>query len=254
MGSYGRLSTAFYDADKPFAPADAVDFYHARAVRSVGPVLEPMCGSGRFLLPLLQAGVPVEGVDGSADMLAACRARAERLGLAPTLYEQSFEELSLPKLYGLAFIPSGSLGLIHRQSSLRSCLKGLRRHLSSDASLLIELVDADASDSEDNDSGSRSVDLSGDRKITYAWRSTFRRDDRTLHFDSRYQLREADAVLAEESEALSLRLYTSQEIVDELSRAGFSNARKLPTTDETTWLRESGCSLFECNVPGNPPS
>jgi SAM-dependent methyltransferase len=254
MGSYGRLSTAFYDADKPFAPADAVDFYRARAVRSVGPVLEPMCGSGRFLLPLLEAGVPIEGVDGSADMLAACRSRAERLGLAPTLYQQSLEELALPKLYGLAFIPSGSLGLIHRRSSLGSSLRGLRRHLNPDASLLIELVDADSPESDTNGSGSRSVDLAGNRSITYAWRTTFHRGDRTVHFDSHYQLREADTVLAEESEELALGLYTSREILDELHRAGFTNAHRLPTTDETSWLRESGCSLFECKVPGNPPT
>ena len=109
MESYGKLCTAYYDLDKPFAPSDALAFYQARAAQSSGPVLEPMCGSGRFLIPLLQAGIPIEGVDASREMLAACALRAAGLGLTPKLYEQALEKLSLPQRYSLAFIPVGPL-------------------------------------------------------------------------------------------------------------------------------------------------
>jgi len=56
MAAYGSLCTEFYDLDKPSAPADALAFYVERARKAGGRVLEPMCGSGRFLLPMSLAG------------------------------------------------------------------------------------------------------------------------------------------------------------------------------------------------------
>jgi hypothetical protein len=47
-----------------------------------------MCGSGRFLLPLLEHGFSIDGVDASDDMLQACRVNGERRGLTPNLYKQ----------------------------------------------------------------------------------------------------------------------------------------------------------------------
>ena len=101
MESYGKLCTAYYDLGKPFLASDALAYYQAKAAESSGPVLEPMCGSGRFLIPLLQAGIPIEGVDASREMLAACALRGAGLGLTPTLYEQALEKLSLPQRLSL---------------------------------------------------------------------------------------------------------------------------------------------------------
>jgi SAM-dependent methyltransferase len=251
MNSYGRLSTAFYDRDKPAAPPDAVAYYLARARGSNGPVLEPMCGSGRFLLPLLQAGVALEGVDASPEMLAACRCRADALGLTATLYEQPLESLSLPRRYGLAFVPAGSLGLIHPRASLRACLRALRRHLGPGATLLVELLDKAAYEADANDSGARFVDADIGRKIHYEWQATHDRSSGTVRFDGRYRLRDGEKLLAEESEEIVLTLYSSAEVADELHLAGFSGAHAVPATTGMSWLQESGCSLYECTVPSN---
>ena len=254
MGSYGRLSTAFYDLDKPAAPRDAVAFYRRRAAQAIGPVLEPMCGSGRFLLPLLQAGIPIEGVDASAEMLTACRLKAADLGLVPKLYEQSLEELALPRRYGFAFVPSGSLGLIHRMAGLRAGLRRLRRHLCPNATLFLELMAAETFEPTSAGAGARSVDTGDGRSIRYAWRSTSDPGRRTVHYDSRYQLSEDDKVLAEESESLVLRMYTAEEVLHELHLAGFSDGCVVPTTDDMAWLRESECHLYECKVPASEAS
>lgn len=248
MTPYGELSAAFYDLDKPCAPSDALAFYRARAVQASGLVLEPMCGSGRFLVPLLQSGIPIEGLDASAAMLAACRQRARALGLAPTLYEQPLEQLDLPRRYSLAFIPAGSLGLIHQPESLRACLRQLNRHLSPSASLIFELDDCDVSAKDSGDFGSKSVTAHDGRSIVYEWRSTRDSENRTIHYDSRYQLREGDSVLAEELEKLVLKLYTSEEMFDELHRAGFADPHVALKSNETSWLRDGGCSLYECTV------
>src|SRR5438128_1166120 len=75
----------------------------ARARAANGPVLEPMCGSGRFLLALLAAGIDVDGIDASAAMLDACRRHAAARGLAPSLHAAALERLALPRRYALAF-------------------------------------------------------------------------------------------------------------------------------------------------------
>lgn len=249
MGSYGRLSTAFYDLDKPAAPADAIAYYLDRARQSEGPVLEPMCGSGRFLLPLLQAGVPIDGVDMSPEMLAACRRRAEALGLVATLHEQSLDALSLPRRYGLAFIPSGSLGLIPTKEAFRASLRALRRHLARGATLLVELVDEVAFGAESGAEGSRAVVVEGGVGIHYAWRMTRDPGSDTVHWSGRYQRCDAGSVLAEESEEIVLRLYGAREFLAELQSAGFVNARIVEATDAMAWLRESGCTLYACEAP-----
>ncbi len=250
MNCYGKLSTAFYDLDKPAAPPDAVAYYLSRALQSNGPVLEPMCGSGRFLLPLLQAGVAIEGVDISREMLTACRRRAKVLGLIPTLHEQSVDSLSLPRQYGFAFAPSGSLGLIQPKEGFRACLRALRRHLTSGATLLVELVDQVAFAADPSPAGSRHVAVEGDRRIHYEWHMTRDPSSDAVHWSGKYRLLEADSLLAEESEEIVLQMYSSEAVLHELQHAGFAGAHVVQPTERMSWLKESGCTLYACKVAG----
>jgi SAM-dependent methyltransferase len=70
----------YYDADDG-AFADDVPFYCELARRTGGPILEAMCGSGRLLVPLAQAGYRVVGIDRSARMLALARDKLLAAGL-----------------------------------------------------------------------------------------------------------------------------------------------------------------------------
>jgi 2-polyprenyl-3-methyl-5-hydroxy-6-metoxy-1,4-benzoquinol methylase len=74
------------------------------------PALDLGCGTGRLLLPYLQAGLDVDGVDYSRDMLEQCQQRAEREGLAPKLYQQTMHELDLPRRYKTIYA-CGVIGL-----------------------------------------------------------------------------------------------------------------------------------------------
>ncbi len=74
--------------------------YYQRAIERYGqPALDVACGTGRLLLPYLRAGLDVDGCDVSPDMLALCRDKAVREGLAPRLYQQAMHELDLPRMY-----------------------------------------------------------------------------------------------------------------------------------------------------------
>ena len=62
MTAYGRLCTKVYDITKPFASGSELDFYKQHLQKSA-LILEPMCGSRRLLVPLLQEGFTVHGLD-----------------------------------------------------------------------------------------------------------------------------------------------------------------------------------------------
>ncbi|MEN9577904.1 MAG: hypothetical protein RJA70_913, partial [Pseudomonadota bacterium] len=138
MSQYGKLATEFYQLDKPEAQPDAFDFYASFAREARGPIHEPLCGSGRFLLPLLAEGLDISGSDASAHMLDACSARAERLGLSPELSQQRLETLSLARAPSLMFIPSGSFALLLDDDLVRSALRRAYEVLAPGGLFLVE--------------------------------------------------------------------------------------------------------------------
>jgi SAM-dependent methyltransferase len=103
-----------------------------------GPALDAGCGAGRLLLPLLRAGLDVDGCDVSADMIAVCREKAEAEGLAPNLYVQAMQELDLPRRYR-TIVVCGSFGLGSDREQDRQALQRLRDHLEPGGTLLLDI-------------------------------------------------------------------------------------------------------------------
>jgi SAM-dependent methyltransferase len=113
---------------------------YQRAMQELpGRVLELGCGTGRLLLPYVQSGLPVEGLDASADMLAICRAKAEQAGLTPVLYQQDMQAFSLPSTYTTVFVAAGSFGLLTNRDDVRATLQCCYQHLEPGGQLLIAL-------------------------------------------------------------------------------------------------------------------
>lgn len=139
---YRRLLTEAYDLDKPQAPPEELAFHRAEVEAHGTPALELMSGSARFLAPLLAAGLDVDGVDASADMLAAAEHRCAGLPLgAPPLrqYQQVLHELDLPRRYAYAFCAAGSFGLVVRDEEVAGSLHRIRDHLLPGGRVLLEV-------------------------------------------------------------------------------------------------------------------
>lgn len=136
---YRRLLTQAYDIDKPSAPPEELAFYRAHVEQARGPVLEVMCGSGRFLVPLLQAGADIDGVDASEDMLDACRQRCQSLGLSTDLSLQELEQLEVRRAYELILCGGGSFGLLADIGDAEAALRRMRDALAPGGSLLLEV-------------------------------------------------------------------------------------------------------------------
>jgi hypothetical protein len=225
MAAYGPLCQAFYDADKPCAGDAEVAWYLDRLPRDAGPVLEPMCGSGRLLIPLAARGLAVHGVDNSAAMLDACRARLAAAGLDATLVRQDVAALNLPFRYGAAFVAAGSFQLLTDPSRARATLARLRAHLVPPRLLLMDLFVPGAAIHRPGapEIEVRSVRDARGARITLRSESTVDADARLLSMRLRYERRAADGTIEREDESLAITWYDEDEIRSLLGASGFDD-------------------------------
>ena len=111
--------------------------YFQTFVEAGQPALDVACGTGRLLIPYLQAGLDVDGCDISPDMLALCRERAEREGLSPNLYQQAMHELDLPRRYRTIYV-CGGFGLGGNRDHDEVALRRIYEHLEPGGALVLD--------------------------------------------------------------------------------------------------------------------
>jgi SAM-dependent methyltransferase len=116
----------------------AIDFYVGLAREAKGPVLDIGCGTGRILLPCMQAGADVDGLDLSEAMLNTLRQKAAALHLAPGLYRADMSDFRLPRRYALIMITFNAF--IHNltQETQLRCLELCRQHLAPEGVLVFD--------------------------------------------------------------------------------------------------------------------
>ncbi len=103
--------------------------YFKKLIESSGqPALDLGCGTGRLLLPCLQAGLDVDGCDYSQDMLSFCESQANLAGLSPRLYAQAMHELDLPRRYRTIFA-CGVVGLGGERQLTMKAMQRCYEHL-----------------------------------------------------------------------------------------------------------------------------
>jgi SAM-dependent methyltransferase len=105
------------------------EFYLGLAREANGPVLEVACGTGRILLPCLQQGVDIEGLDLFEPMLKTLRGKAAALGLSPRLHQADMSDFRLPRRFALVMIPFNAFIHNMTQEAQMSCLQRCREHL-----------------------------------------------------------------------------------------------------------------------------
>ncbi|SEM12290.1 Methyltransferase domain-containing protein [Mesobacillus persicus] len=137
---YGRLSSEVYNLDKPVGHSFGdIEFYQERLFSCEGKVLEPATGTGRILIPLLEAGFDVEGFDSSVEMLTVCRDNCEVRGLAPKLFEANMESFNLDSRYDAIILPAGTFLLIDDRERSINTLRNFHHHLSDGGKLILDL-------------------------------------------------------------------------------------------------------------------
>jgi SAM-dependent methyltransferase len=247
MSQYGKLSTEFYALDKSDAPPDAFEFYEAFAREARGPIHEPMCGSGRFLLPLLVQGFDISGSDSSPNMLDVCRARAKKVGLSPLLSQQLLEELSCEPAPSLIFIPSGSFGLLLDDVIVLAALRQVHEVLAAGGTFLVEAERLLPSAPEVSGAwGGRWVERSDGAKLILSWLNQYSGSANLTTSVHRYELVKDGQLLGVEYDDFRVRSYESEEFRSLLERAGFENIAALKPYARAPADESDEAIVFHC--------
>lgn len=103
------------------------------------PALEICCGTGLPLLDLLEAGLDVEGVDASKDMLEICEAKASKRGLRVTLHHAKMQDFKMLRSFSSVYIANGSITLLPSDDDLRQTLRMITECLDPGGVVLFDL-------------------------------------------------------------------------------------------------------------------
>ncbi len=246
LNSYLSLCAEFYDLIRPHPPEDAYAFYRTYVVNAGGVAMEPMCGSGRFLLPLLKENFEVIGFDASKHMLSALHAKAKIQHLKPEVWQGFVEDLNRTQRYNLIFIPSGSFGHLINFDSVKKSLKVFYDHLNDDGILLFE---AETSKIVPDQLGvwRGIVCHKPDGNFILVNRLTTYENNVCYSID-RYELVEKGQIIQTEIESFNVRIYDEPLVlIDMLKEVGFKEIKTIKAFDSSLSPDEDDSSIvYEC--------
>ena len=212
-------------------------FWRATIERQGGPALDVGCGTGRLLLDYLSAGLDVDGVDNSPEMLAICRAKARAAGLdvGDRLFEQSMDTLGLPRRYATIFVPSLSFQLLTDLAVAKRALARFRDHLAPSgvlvASFKVKLWPGRRTPAQMQWSDWFKLGEAPrpcDGLVIRRWiREKYDHVDQLEHEENRYELLRDGVVVETEQHRRSpcVRWWTQAQAVETFEAAGFADVR-----------------------------
>jgi SAM-dependent methyltransferase len=223
--AYKILCTEFYDLDKPFAHGEEVKFY--KEILRNKSVLEAMCGSGRLLISLLRAGIKVDGLDYSSEMLARCREKLKNEDLTSTLYEQDIANLNLPQKYDALIIAIGSFQLFHPREHALEILTKLKEVLNSGGQIFLETFVPWEVLYENKEHEENEKTIIIDPHTTLHHRSINQADKfyQFYKYKGFYKKSQKGVPLQTEEEEFYVNWYYRYEMVYFLEKAGFQNVK-----------------------------
>jgi SAM-dependent methyltransferase len=188
-----------------------------------GLSLEVGCGSGRLLLPLLQKGHEVEGLELSPEMLELCRKAAADLAREPVLYQGDMTSFDPGKRYRSLLLPAFTLQLA---SDPPATLAHLHTLLEPGGVIYLSVFIPFAELHKELPEGEwyedHRIPWAEDRSAVIDTRHKLNRKERILEREHRYRLLKPDGgVEAEHVSRQTLRWFTARQLHGMLMKAGF---------------------------------
>lgn len=172
---YKKLHAEWYElVSGSMGRSKEIDFLAAK-IKSLGePALELGSGTGKILIPLLEQGYDIIGIDTSEDMTARCLAACKAKNLKVQIHEQSMLEFDLPLEFSLIFLDSGGLGLFTEDQNIQATFKRVKAHLKPGGAFIydFELV-PDAYEDTNRWTGDW---ICGPDDVVIAWRKRMKHD------------------------------------------------------------------------------
>jgi hypothetical protein len=194
----------------------AMPFEMGRTLLAAG---QPAAGTGRILIPLLEAGHEVEGLDSSPQMLTLCRQHCHDRGLDPPLREADMTVHVRLAAFHAVIIPAGSIALLDGRKATLQALTCFRDSLIPGGHLFVDVpVPRPEADPQ---------------AMRYWWRGSYLWTLQTMHTEYhpvanqttrflRYDKWQDGALHTTELQIFRMQHWSSQDFGELLAEAGFT--------------------------------
>lgn len=216
---YGKLCAETYEVLHAEAPEDELAFYLSYA-HAGDKILEPMCGSGRFLIPFMEHGFDITGIDLSEEMLSALYRKAPRAHA----FKGDILKFDSDAPYDYIFISSGSFSLFTDEGAADRVLVKLRSLLAPGGKMVIA---AESMAGAHNGDGSyrlvSAIPLDDGGELRFSSMDRYDAKNQMQHSPGRYELYRDGEPAESEWMDFQIRLYRFGELEQRLERAGFAS-------------------------------
>lgn len=222
--NYQALCVIYYDLDKPFPPYEEYHFYLSYLEKYKDDILEPMCGSGRFLIPLLKAGYQIDAFDASIPMLNALKMQINKENLSLNYSCCLFNEFVFHKKYNLIYIPSASLSLLYQKNEFEKAIKIIYDNLQNTGSFVFEVETPEILEKSKLDFkliSNHFIAINENEKIIGSF-INHSYINNILTISCRYDLIQNDIMTRTEFEDITIKLFTYEKIISILEKIGFT--------------------------------
>jgi SAM-dependent methyltransferase len=250
INRYGAIAAEIYDIDKPIGSLPDTNFHLERLAGIDGPILEPACGTGRTLVPLLDAAHDVKGFDASPEMLQRCRDRCEARGFTPDLSQQLFEDFRYAEAFAAIIVPAGTFTLIDDVAVAMAVLRRFRDHLRPGGLLVIDMPSLGSLAAPARDDRRSWTAENGDLLTLEGIRVATDWFSQTISANLRYERWRDHALIETHLEPMSQRYWGVNEFALALGAAGFADVQVHGNFDRQRGPRSSDRSFtFEASRP-----
>ncbi|MFA1548224.1 class I SAM-dependent methyltransferase [Actinomadura chokoriensis] len=133
--SFGPEASKRYDVEDHRGDEDQTVAFLA-GLANGRPALEFAVGTGRIALPLLRAGVQVDGIELSPDMVDRIREKPDGDRIEVTMGDMS--RATTGRTYGLVYLVFNTIGNVLTQDDQVRCFENAARHLADDGVFVLE--------------------------------------------------------------------------------------------------------------------
>ena len=237
-----------YDSENPLTKvADAMQFYLTLCQRVGGPVLELGCGTGRFTIPLAQAGIDITGLDVVPGMVQ--RAREKSADLSMRWVEADARSFELDQRFALIFESGAMFQHLLDRADQEACLGQVRAHLAPGGLFTMSVTFPSAGMMqnvahhdwfEHTDAQGRQVRVSGDIQYDPI--------EQTYHENATRRWLDANGAETFRYAPLTLRLFFPQELEALLHYNGFEVIERYGNWDRSPLQADSPTIIVACRA------
>ena len=237
--NYTSLEAELHDLFWSEEESPELEWLDALLKNHPGLALEIGSGSGRLLLPLLEKGYSIEGLESSSEMLDLCRASATEKDLSPVLHDGDMTSFSPEKSYHCILVPAFTFQL---SDDPVATLKNFKKLLVPGGLLyltvFIPFAEIDNELPENEWYQDHEIEFPDGRHASIETRHQIDRKKRILKREHHYRLTDGDSVREHHSEQ-TVRWFTAHQLAKLIADAGLIVENAVADFDDQLPVDES---------------